>query len=64
MKTKYQIEGMTCNGCRTRIENALKELDADVTVTLEDQTVLISDAVNKQLVLKTVSDLGYTIISK
>ena len=37
MKHSYSISGMTCNGCRTHVENALKKVDGvtDATVNLE-----------------------------
>lgn len=39
----YQIEGMTCNGCRTRVENAIKNLQDldDVEVDLEKQRAVL-----------------------
>lgn len=38
MKRRYEIEGMTCNGCRNHVENALLNVAgvADVSVDLKD----------------------------
>lgn len=60
MENKYAITGMTCNGCRTRIENTLKELDANAQVSLENAEAIVSDSVSKEDVIKAVESLGYS----
>lgn len=43
MKHTYQITGMTCDGCRTKVENALNGIDGvAATVTLEPAAAVIT----------------------
>lgn len=42
MEKKYKVSGMTCNGCRTKVENTLNELhDIKATVVLETEEAVI-----------------------
>lgn len=63
MTTKYTIEGMTCNGCRTRVENKLKELDTNASVDLETKQAVVSTEVKAEDVRLVVEELGYEVIS-
>jgi copper chaperone CopZ len=52
--TTFAVSGMTCNGCRNKVEAALKALAPDVRVTLEPpqaetSAALDADAVNAAL---------------
>lgn len=60
--THYKIEGMTCNGCRTRVENKLKELDVNARVDLETQEAQVSDAVEASQVIEAVASTGYKVV--
>jgi copper chaperone CopZ len=43
--TAFAISGMTCNGCRSKVEKTLAALLPDVTVTLEPPRAVTSDPV-------------------
>lgn len=62
MTEKYNIEGMTCNGCRTRIEKALKEIDSNVVVDLETHSAQVDSSIERDLVIKTIENIGYKVI--
>ena len=43
MKNTYTISGMSCNGCRTKVEKALNEMDGvEATVTLDSPLATIT----------------------
>ena len=44
MKHTYNIQGMTCNGCKTNVENALSKLKeiTKVEAFLKEKTVAIN----------------------
>ena len=43
MKNTYTISGMSCNGCRTKVEKALNEMDGvEATVTLDSPRAMIT----------------------
>lgn len=62
MTEKYNIEGMTCNGCRTRIEKALKEIDENVVVELETHSAQVDSSIERDVVIKTIENIGYKVI--
>ena len=42
MENTYRISGMSCNGCRTKVEKALNEIDGiDAEVTLDPPTAFV-----------------------
>ncbi len=50
--TTFEITGMTCNGCRNKVEAALRSLSKDATVTLDPPRAELSaslDTVNAAL---------------
>lgn len=61
MTQKYNIEGMTCNGCRTRVEKALKELDSNAEVVLETHEATVDESITKEAVEKAVENAGYKV---
>ena len=61
MTQKYNIEGMTCNGCRTHVEKALKELDPSAEVVLETHVATVDESVTKEAVVKAVENAGYKV---
>ncbi|MDR4949293.1 heavy metal translocating P-type ATPase [Neobacillus cucumis] len=63
-KTEFDITGMTCAACATRIEKGLNKLEgvvkANVNLALEKATVEYSSAVlNPSEIIKKVENLGY-----
>ena len=63
-KTEFDITGMTCAACATRIEKGLNKLDgvvkANVNLALEKATVEYNSAIlNPSEIIKKVENLGY-----
>lgn len=63
MKKIITIEGMHCNHCSTRVENALKEISGikNVKVNLEKKTATVNlkDEVSDEILFNKVKDLGF-----
>ena len=63
-KTEILVEGMSCSACAARIEKALKEIpgvfEAHVNFATARSTVSHRPETTKNLLVKTISDLGYT----
>ncbi len=59
-----KVNGMTCNGCASKIKSALENIEgiksAEVSLASRSATVVYDDAVvNQDKMIKTVDDLGY-----
>ena len=68
LENQFQITGMTCAACATRIEKGLKKMDgvqeANVNLALEKAMVKFDPAVmNPSDIHKKVRDLGYDVIT-
>mgnify|MGYP000020573137 CR=1 FL=1 len=67
MKHTYNIQGMTCNGCKTNVENALSKLKeiTKVEAFLKEKTVAIemSSHISLEKLQETLLNAGlhYTI---
>jgi len=66
-KIKVDIEGMTCTGCESHIENEVNKLDGILAVDADFEvanTVVKFDEskVNKEEIEKAISNTGYKII--
>ncbi|AIE60251.1 heavy metal translocating P-type ATPase [Bacillus methanolicus] len=69
LESQFQITGMTCAACATRIEKGLKKMegvqDANVNLALEKATVKYNPAVTGPAdIQKKVRDLGYDVLTK
>lgn len=60
---KYRVEGMTCNHCKTTVENGLSKLGA-VTEVLADpdrnSVIIQADDIDDSEIRRTVEGLGYS----
>ncbi|RLA63390.1 MAG: copper chaperone [Epsilonproteobacteria bacterium] len=60
----FQVEGMNCNSCVSKIENVLSNLSKDVSVNLEEKKVTVSflseEATPMQL-KKQIEQIGFKI---
>lgn len=64
---QYKVEGMTCDHCKAKVENGLKDLDgvSEVIADRENNQVSIqSDLVSDSLIKETVEKLGYRFAGK
>ncbi len=69
MNIILQVEGMTCTGCETRIENAVKKLDGieNVKAIYSSSNVYVTynaDAIKLNTIIETVERLDYTVKNK
>ena len=56
------IEGMMCAHCAAHVEEALKNLGADVKVSLEEgKAYLFDTALSDEQIREAVTDAGYTV---
>jgi copper chaperone CopZ len=56
--TEFAISGMTCNGCRTKVEKALGALLPNVTVTLDPPRATTSASVGADQLNAALAPLG------
>jgi len=64
---QYRVEGMTCDHCKAKVENGLKELHGVSEVLADRTTGVVSvqaDTDNEEDIRKAVSSLGYTYAGK
>ncbi len=61
MENKLKIEGMHCEGCKKRVENALKGVKGvkKIKVDLENKEVSLSGAYDLDEVLSLLGDIGF-----
>ncbi len=62
---ELNIEGMHCNGCSTRLEKVLNEMDGvSAKVSLEDKKAKIEydeEKVNLEEVIEAIEDAGFSV---
>lgn len=56
--TEFVISGMTCNGCRTKVEKTLAALLPNVTVTLDPPRAVTSASVGVDQINAALSGIG------
>lgn len=61
-----KVEGMVCNGCENRVQNALKNIDGVTNVRANHTTntvTIMADATVSEIILKEkIQDIGFEII--
>jgi len=63
MKSQFIVKGMTCNHCKTTVENSLKSLPGidEVIADVENATVYIeAGEMDDEQIKKTIENLGYS----
>ncbi len=60
-----KVEGMHCQGCENRIQNALKQIDGVEEVIANYKEGIVTVTVNNQIDIKTINekidDIGFTV---
>jgi copper chaperone CopZ len=56
--TTFSITDMTCNGCRSKVETALKALASDFVVTLEPPQAQTAAAINEDVLNAILAPMG------
>lgn len=67
MKKIYKVSGMTCNGCRTKVENTLNEvhgIEATVVLETEEATINTSHEVDTLTLQKVLLQKGNYILQE
>ncbi|MDR2222944.1 MAG: heavy metal translocating P-type ATPase [Flavobacteriaceae bacterium] len=67
MKKIYKVSGMTCNGCRTKVENTLNEvhgIEATVILETEEATINTSHEVDTLTLQKALLQKGNYILQE
>lgn len=66
MKKTVFIEGMSCNHCKMRVENTLKEMDgiANAVVNLENKLaeVELNSEVSNDAITEAIDDIGFDVV--
>lgn len=62
----FKVDGMTCSGCETRIENTLSKMDGveDVEAKYSDSTVKVTylkDSINDKDIISAIEKLDYKV---
>lgn len=59
----YNVSGMTCNHCKSLVENNLKEIDGitDVVVDLSKAKVYVTGMADKKVICETITNLGFSM---
>jgi len=62
MAKTYKVEGMSCGGCSSSVEQAIKSVaeQAKVTIVLDGGLVTVDGVDNDELIEKAVEDAGFT----
>ncbi len=62
MSKTYKVEGMSCGGCASSVEQAIKAVAAQATVQvkLEGGLVTVAGVDDDNLVKQAVEDAGFT----
>ena len=65
MEMIFKVEGMMCNGCENRVQNALKTLDGVENVVASHVngtvTVTLNKEIDKNVVKVKIEDIGYEV---
>lgn len=65
MKKKISIEGMSCQHCVKRVENALKELSGvnsvKVDLTRKFAEIELTKEIDNQAIISAIDDVGYEV---
>lgn len=69
LESQFQITGMTCAACSTRIEKGLNKMDgvakANVNLALEKATVQYDETeISAETIQQKVRDLGYDVVTE
>ncbi len=66
MKKVMKIEGMSCNHCKMRVENALSALDGvekvEVNLELKQAVLEMTNDIENSILTEVVDDAGYEVV--
>ncbi len=64
MDYEFHVPDMSCKHCQMTIEQSLKQIPGveKVVVSIDNKSVKIDGNVNKEIIIKKIEDVGYTVI--
>ena len=64
-ETIIKVDGMVCNGCENRIQNALKNIDGIEKVVADHNTGIVTitskDEVEESAMKEKIEDIGFEV---
>ena len=66
-KVIINVEGMMCEGCESRIQNALKNIEGieNVIANHKEKTVtIIAENINIEKIKDKIEDIGFTVLER
>ena len=64
-ETILKVEGMVCNGCENRVQNALKTIDGIENVVADHNTgtvtVTANSSVDEKTMKEKIEDIGFEV---
>ncbi len=67
MKKLIKIEGMTCDHCKKRVYDGLKEIEGitSVNVDVESKQAIINlkNEISNEEIIKIIDEIGYDVVS-
>lgn len=65
---KIKLNGMVCNGCENRVQNALKTIDGVLEVTADYKNNLVTVKKNsnldKNIIYERIEDLDFEVVKE
>ncbi len=65
---KIRVNGMVCEGCQTRVQNALSTIDGVISVDASYKTGIVIVKTNKDTLENTIkekiNDIGFEVIKE
>ena len=62
---KFRIDGMMCNGCENRVQNAIKTIEGveNVIANHTDGTVIVTlnKKIDRTIIKEKIEDIGYEV---
>jgi len=63
MSQVYQVEGMSCGGCSSALEQAIKQVVADENVQVDLETGYVTvETISADKMAEIVDDCGFTFV--
>lgn len=60
-----KVEGMVCNGCENRVQNAVKQIEGVESVVADYKTatvkVITAENVDENLIKEKIEDIGFEV---
>lgn len=63
MEHVFQVQGMTCGHCERAVKQAIAQIDAQATTTVELATgrVVVQSSSTREALVQAIQEEGYTV---